>query len=49
MAKDTTTRHQGVYARHRNGCRVETGRRCTCEPSYYGKAYDRTRKRAVKT
>ena len=41
MAKDTKTRYQGVYARHKTGCRVERGGRCACKPSYWGKVYDR--------
>jgi integrase len=41
MAKDTKTRYQGVYARHKTGCRAEGGGRCTCNPSYWGKVYDR--------
>ncbi len=48
--RDTRTRWQGVYARHRQGCAVEQlpagtslamlATACNCEPSYYGKAYD---------
>ena len=49
MAKDTRTRYQGVYARHRQGCRVEDGGRCSCKPSFYGKVYDRALGRKVST
>jgi integrase len=41
MPKDTKTRYQGVYARHKTGCGVELDRRCNCSPSYWGSAYDR--------
>jgi integrase len=57
--RDTRTRWQGVFARHRQGCPVEdlpTGsaltdvaRVCSCEPSYYAKVYDRARRRHVAT
>jgi integrase len=49
MPKDTTTRFQGVYARHRKGCPVEHGSKCSCTPSYWGKAWDRAVGRTVKT
>jgi integrase len=41
MARNTKTRYQGVYARHRRGCALEEGRRCNCTPSYWGKVWDR--------
>ena len=47
--KDTKTRYQGVFARHQQHCALQDGGRCSCKPSYYGVAYDRTRKRQVKT
>jgi integrase len=57
--RDTRTRWQGVFARHQEGCGVERlapgsglgaiARACTCRPSYYGKAYDRTAGRHVAT
>lgn len=57
--RDTRTRWQGVFARHRQGCTVgelparaalnEIGRACDCTPSYYGKVYDRTKRRYVAT
>ena len=53
--RDTRTRWQGVFARHRQGCAVEqlsrkpalgdVTRVCTCTPSYYAKVYDRARGR----
>ena len=49
MPKDTRTRFQGVYARHQQRCRVHQGGRCSCEPSYYGVAYDRGQRKAVRT
>jgi hypothetical protein len=49
MPKDTTTRFQGVYARYRKGCSIERGSRCSCKPSYWGKAWDRGAGRSVKT
>ena len=49
--RDTRTRWQGVFARHRQGCAVERCQRSPpwrdlaegvhCEPSYYAKVYDR--------
>lgn len=49
--RDTRTRYQGVYARHQERCALSTrtGDRCTCKPSYWGKAYDRARSRPVRT
>ncbi len=47
--KDTKTRYQGVFARHQQDCAIARGGRCTCKPSYYGVAYDRSRQRHVKT
>ena len=47
--KDTKTRYQGVFARHRKQCALGRGGGCNCKPSYYGVAYDRARKRHVKT
>lgn len=49
MPKDTKTRYQGVYARHRQGCALEHDGRCSCKPSYYGAAYDRTHRKTVRT
>ena len=49
MPKDTTTRFQGVYARHRKGCAVEWGSKCSCTPAYWGKVWDRAGSRTVKT
>lgn len=46
---DTRTRYQGVFARHREGCRVEEGKRCNCTPSYFGTAWDRIAHRTRKT
>lgn len=39
---DTSTRYQGVYARHRLSCpkTLDRSRRCHCTPSYYGKVWD---------
>jgi integrase len=57
--RDTRTRWQGVFARHRQGCAVErlsaevaladVSRLCDCKPSYYGKVYDRTKRRHAAT
>lgn len=49
MPKDTKTRYQGVYARHRLGCAVEQGRACNCSPSYWGRVWDRAASRHRKT
>jgi integrase len=49
MPKDTKTRYQGVFARHKQACRVEHGGRCSCHPSYYGTAYDRATSRTRRT
>ncbi|HJZ35745.1 MAG TPA: tyrosine-type recombinase/integrase [Solirubrobacterales bacterium] len=42
MARDTSTRYANVYARHELRCAkaVDKTRRCSCDPSYYGKVYD---------
>src|ERR1700732_275081 len=57
--RDTRTRWQGVFARHRQGCAVErlsakvaladVSQLCDCKPSYYGKVYDRTQRRHAAT
>ena len=47
--KDTSTRFQGVFARHQQHCAIDDGARCNCKPSYYGVVWDRARKRHVKT
>jgi integrase len=49
MPKDATTRFQGVYARHKKNCAIERGSRCSCTPSYWGKAWDRGGGRYLKT
>jgi integrase len=46
MAKDTKTRYQGVFARHKAGCRLEDAKRCNCSPSYWGKVWDREAKKS---
>ncbi len=46
---DTKTRYQGIFARHREGCRVEQDRPCNCTPSYFGTAWDRIAHRTRKT
>lgn len=54
--RDTKTKFQGVYARHREGCALSValseGRRdgrCDCRPSYFGVVYDKRFKRTRKT
>jgi hypothetical protein len=47
--RDTKTRYQGVFARHREHCAIGRGGRCNCKPSCYGVAYDRARRKHVKT
>jgi integrase len=52
--RDTRTRWQGVFGRHRQGCAVERlppkatladlAQVCDCKPSYYGKVYNRTKR-----
>jgi integrase len=50
MPRDTRTRFQAVYARHRKDCALEDGEaKCSCKPSYWGKAWDRSRAKVVKT
>ena len=49
MTKDTKTRYQGVYARHRLGCALEQGRACNCSPSYWGRVWDRVASKHRKT
>jgi integrase len=49
MPKDTKTRYQGIYARHRLGCAVEHGRACNCSPSYWGQVWDRAAGKPRKT
>lgn len=41
--RDTKTRFQGVYARHQQACAISarSGTRCSCSPTYWGKAWDR--------
>lgn len=54
--RDTSTKYQGVYARHREGCAlsvaIREGRKdgaCDCKPSYFGVVYDKQAKRTRKT
>jgi integrase len=49
MPKDTMTRYQGVYARHRIGCKLEQGGTCDCSPSYWGRVWDRAVNKHRKT
>lgn len=49
MPRDTSTRFEGVYARHRQACAIDATGDCTCTPAYWGKAYDRARGKPVKT
>ncbi|HEY4811472.1 MAG TPA: tyrosine-type recombinase/integrase [Solirubrobacteraceae bacterium] len=49
MPKDTKTRYQGVYARHKQDCATEHDRACTCTPSFWGKAWDAAAGRHRKT
>lgn len=46
MPKDTKTRYQGVFARHKSGCGKERGGRCSCSPAYWGKVWDRDARRS---
>jgi integrase len=43
VARDLQTRWEGVYIRHRKGCQAPDGRRCTCEPGYMARVWDRAR------
>jgi integrase len=57
--RDTRTRWESVYTRHAVGCGVEKlprdptltqiSRACNCEPSYWGKVYDRAETKYAKT
>ena len=49
VPRDTRTRYQGVYARHRKDCAIEAVGRCDCSPSYWGQVWDRAAGRARKT
>jgi integrase len=49
MPKDTKTRYQGVYARHRIDCAAEQGGKCDCSPSYWGRVWDRADNKHRKT
>ncbi|MFN8215679.1 MAG: tyrosine-type recombinase/integrase [Solirubrobacterales bacterium] len=43
-AVDTRTRYDGVFVRHQLSCAkaLDKTRRCSCNPSYYGKVWDPT-------
>lgn len=43
VARDLQTRWEGVYVRHRKGCQAPEGRRCSCEPGYMARVWDRAR------
>lgn len=57
--RDTRTRWESVYARHAADCGVaklprnptltQISRACSCDPSYWGRAYDRAESKYVKT
>ena len=59
MRRDTKTRYQGVFARHREGCGVEhlgkaptlaeIAKACTCEPVCWGGVWDRASGKKRKT
>jgi integrase len=49
MPKDTKTRYQGIYARHRLDCAIEHDRTCNCSPSYWGQVWDRAARKPRKT
>jgi integrase len=49
MPKDTKTRYQGIYARHRLDCALEHERICNCTPSYWGQVWDRAAGKPRKT
>ena len=50
MPKDTSTRYQGIYARHRLDCALEHGSSsCSCDPSYWGQVWDRSAGKRRKT
>jgi integrase len=49
VTKDTKTRYQGVYARHKQDCALAHGGDCDCSPSYWGKAWDRSSGKHRKT
>lgn len=49
MPKDTRTRFQGIYARHRISCALERRNSCNCKPSYWGKVWDRAAGKPRKT
>jgi integrase len=49
VPKDTRTRYQGIYARHRSECALERGASCNCSPSFWGQAWDRAAGKPRKT
>jgi integrase len=49
MPRDTKTRYQAIFARHKQACALERGEDCDCKPSYYGKVYDRATRKHRKT
>jgi len=50
MPKDTSTRYQGIYARHRLDCGLEhASTSCSCTPSYWGQVWDRSAGKRRKT
>lgn len=49
MPRDSRTRYQGVYARHKQSCLSHLGRDCNCVPAFWGKVYDRASGKERKT
>lgn len=49
MPKDTKTRYEGVYARHKQDCAIEAGGACSCKPSFYSRAWDSAAGKTRKT
>lgn len=39
---------QGIYARHRDGCRSHDGARCNCQPTYQARAWSAGASRGIK-
>ena len=49
MPRDTSSGYAAVYARHKKDCATLRKSKCPCKPSYYGKVWDRSAGKHVKT
>jgi integrase len=48
VSRGKTKAVEGIFVRHRKGCRSREGGRCDCQPSYQAHVYDGVQRRQIK-